>query len=91
MDDNKTEIEAVKPVSSTDLTNLDSKVENSVEVSNFLYVRSLILYFDMYSVGFLHYVFTRLSLMMLYSFQMGDSNFSSLFYVLKTYFHKLLI
>lgn len=35
MDDNKPEIEAVKPVSSTDLTNSDSKVENSVEVSNF--------------------------------------------------------
>lgn len=35
MDDNKPEIEAEKPVSNTNSSNSDSKVENSVEVSNF--------------------------------------------------------
>lgn len=35
MDDNKPEIETEKPVSNTNSSNSDSKVENSVEVSNF--------------------------------------------------------
>lgn len=35
VDDNKPEIEVENPVSNTDSTNSDSKVENSVEVSNF--------------------------------------------------------